>query len=191
MGDRSADGGWPARVSDPRQFRHLVQALLAVLKEKREVPLDALAGLLGGDPQARRRRPFLAKRINLALKILSFLGCVRVARNQRRQKSAVFLSPMNVRNAIIGFLQNAQYTSKVDKRELKEKLELIFLKSEAERFIDRKRILKENGALFKPRTPSFDLYAVDKFLQRNQTIVVPNTPIVLKRDLHPKDVARN
>lgn len=172
-------------------FRNLIHSIVALLKEKREIAIEAIPAALPGTPQQKRRRPFLVKRIGLAIKLLAFLGCLRVSRNAKRQRSVVFQSSANVRNAVVGFLQNAQYTSKVDKKELREKLEIIFLKTEAERFIDRNRILKENGALFKSRTASFDLLAVDRFLQKNQNIVVPHTTIVLKRELHARDLARN
>ena len=133
----------------------------------------------------------MSRRIALALKLLTFLGYARVSRHPRKQRVVIFLSAANVRNAIVGFLQNAHYTAKADKKELKEKFDLICLKSEAEKFVDKQKLLKESGPLFKPRTASFDLNAIDRFMQKNQNIVVPNTTLTLKRKSKRKESVHN
>lgn len=151
------------------------------------MPLTTLPRLFSEENPRVYRRPFFSRRIALALKLLSFLGFARVARNSRKQRAVTFLSAANVRNAIVGFLQNAHYTAKADKKELKEKFDLICLKSEAEKYVDKQKLLEKSGPLFKPRTASFDLSAIDRFMQKNQNIVVPNTTLTLKRKSRRKE----
>lgn len=180
----SSGGSW-------RHFRALVQSIIQLLKEHRELTISAVCNGLEPSYKTLKCRPNWTRRVRLAVKLLSLLGCVRVTKCNRRQKSIILASSANVRSCLVNFLQNANFTSKVDKKELKEKFDLICLKEQAERFIDRRRILKENGALFKPRTASFDITVVDRFLQKTHNLVVPNPPIVYKREVHGKEQTGN
>lgn len=191
LGEKSPSEGFSAPPPDVRCFQGFFRALIGLLRDRKEVALSQLRLAFAAEHPVLRNRPFLSRRISLALKLLTFLGFARVVWGVRRQQSVVFQSSGNVRNAIVGFLQNAHFTAKADKKELKERFELNTLKSEAEKFVDRRRILRESGPLFKPRTASFDLNAIDKFMQKNQNIVVPNTPLVLKRRPRRKDTTHN
>lgn len=174
-----------------RYFQGFFRSLIGIIKDKKEILLALIPQLFSSTGSTVRRPPFLSRKLALALKLLTFLGFARVTRNSRRQRVVAFLSISSVRNAIVGFLQNVQYTAKTDKKELKEKFDLICLKSEAEKFVDKKKILKESGRLFKPRTASFDLNAIDRFMKKNQNIVVPNTAMVLKRKSRAKETIPN
>lgn len=191
LAEKSPSEGLSSAPTDVRTFQGFFRALLGLLRHRKEAGLGEVRRAFTSEHPALRRRPFLSRRISLALKLLTFLGLARVASGPRRQQTVSFLSPGNVRNAIVGFLQNAHFTAKADKKELKERFELNTLKSEAEKFVDRRRILRESGPLFKPRTASFDLTAIDKFMQKNQNIVVPNTPLVLKRRPRRKETIHN
>lgn len=191
LGEKGTDGQGVARPGDYRLFRGFVQALVNLIREKRELTFSSIFEHFGGSNRGGRPRAFFSRRLAAALKVLSLMGFARVSKNAKRQKTVTFVSAQAVRNSIYSFLQNARYTARADKKELKEKLGLIRLKHEAIKLIDKSAILKESGTIFKPRTPSFDLGAIDRFLQMNNNIVVPDTPIVLRPEALGGDSARN
>ncbi len=182
--DAISGGNW-------RHFKSLIQSIIQLLKEQRELTIPTVCTGIEQRHKVLRFRPNWNRRVQLSVKLLLLLGCVRITKCNRRQKTIVLASSANVRSCLINFLQNANFTSKVDKKELKEKFDLICLKDQAERFIDKRRILKENGTLFKPRTASFDITVVDRFLQRTHNLVVPNPPIVYKREVHRNEQTGN
>lgn len=191
LGERTGDGAALARSADARHFKGFTQALIAIIKDRKELVLTSIPELFGAQGQRGHPRPFFNRRLAVAIKLLSLVGFIRVAKNARRQRVVTYVSSQNVRNSIYSFLQNAHYTARADKKELKDKLALIRLKQEAARFVDKGTIFKQNGSLFKSRTASFDLGAIDHFLKVNNNIVVPNTHLVLRPETLGGDSARN
>lgn len=189
IADKSPDGFKGS--TEARTFKGLITALIGVLKKRTEMTLSRVRQVLIAEYPVHRCTYFFTRRIGLVIKLLSFLGLVKVWLGSGRQVMVRYQSHTNLRTIIVEFLQNAHYTAKVDKKELKGRLELNNLKSEAEKFVDRRRILRESGSMFKTRTASFDLLAIDKFMQKNQNIVVPTTPLVPGRRTRQKEIKHN
>lgn len=71
---------------------------------------------------------------------------------------------------------------KVDKKELREKLNQQKLITNIEKIVDDQLNIEPNMLQLKPRTHSFDIAVVDGFLKKNERLILPKTSIPFKRD---------
>ena len=170
----------PLNYSNIKLRSNLLTHLIFLLNSKPENNLQAILNSLSQNNLSSEK--LLKKKVLLILKVLSLLGCLRVVRNSHRDFLVTFLGIQNVRKCIIHFLQNSNFTMKVEKKELREKLIEQKLLHDLEIIVDKSLILKTDGGLFKPRTSSFDISLIDGFLQKNQSIILPKTNLAFKRD---------
>ena len=145
-----------------RTVRDAVAPSLGELREKVEQRM----------PKAKRR---IRKTMGLYLKVLSLLGCLRVVRSARRNCKVSFRGPENAKRSIIRFLQNSKFTMKVDKKQLKERMEHKQMMQTIEEMVDQKVVEQSSAALLKTRTSSFDITAIDSLIEQNKMLVLPKT----------------
>ena len=169
----------PLNFSNIKLTRNLVAHLLFLLNAKPESTLQAILSVLSQSDKSLER--LLKRKVLLLLKVLSLIGCLRIVRSAQREVVVTFLEIQNIRKCVIHFLQNSNFTMKVEKKELRERLNEQRLMRDLEIIVDKSLILKSERGLFKSRTPSFDLSHIDVFLQKNQSIILPKTNLAFKR----------
>jgi len=167
---RSFDQLGPEFVQD-KTLACMTFSFISLVRSKGTISLERAGQVLSNNNILHLKSK--TRRLYDICKVLAAIGLISTSQDTKRAIIVKWLGPGNIQRVLQPLLVSKNVKLKIDKQNFKaQKMRSSLLKN-ITKILDEKYKITTKDLLSKRRTSSFDITVMDKFLKKNNTIILP------------------
>jgi hypothetical protein len=146
-------------------------SFICLVKTRNSVSLEKVSEILSNNNVMNLKSKM--RRLYDICKVLTAIGLISSLHDSKRSTNLKWLGPANIMKVVQPLLFNKNLKLKIDKQNFKmQKMKSSIFKN-ITKILDERFKIDTQDVLSKRRTSSFDITIMDKFLKKNNTIILP------------------
>lgn len=149
----------------------MTSSFISLIKTRGTMSLEKMGEILSNNNSMNLKSKM--RRLYDICKVLTAIGLIASAQDSKRSTNLKWLGASNIVKVVQPLLQNKNVKLKIDKQNFKlQKIKSSIFKN-ISKLLDEKFKIDTQDVINKRRTSSFDITIMDKFLKKNNTIILP------------------
>lgn len=149
----------------------MTSSFISLIKTRGAISLEKMGEILSNNNSMNLKSKM--RRLYDICKVLTAIGLIASTQDTKRTTNLKWLGAANILKVVQPLLQNKNVKLKIDKQNFKlQKIKSSIFKN-ISKLLDEKFKIDTQDVINKRRTSSFDITIMDKFLKKNNTIILP------------------
>jgi hypothetical protein len=149
----------------------MTSSFISLIKTRNTMSLEKMGEILSNNNSMNLKSKM--RRLYDICKVLTAIGLIASTQDSKRSTNIKWLGAANIVKVVQPLLQNKNVKLKIDKQNFKlQKIKSSIFKN-ISKILDEKFKIDTQDVINKRRTSSFDITIMDKFLKKNNTIILP------------------